>query len=273
MGKLHDLIRLVPPPAEPVAPGGDWQEAEAELGLTLPSEFKALAARYGAGRFDDISLLSPGELATAARDLLGMAGPFRDDWPEAVPFALWPEPGGVLEWARTGNGDSLCWVTEGEPDGWTTVAWNPRAGADRYSLSAVSFLFAYLEGRLDSPLLGPPPPEPWFEPHRDRSHVYVRLSDGDSPYEQRLRTLRDALSPTVDRGSYDDGEGNRQHHFKAIGRDWLLTYEECYGHQIRIAFPPEDGGDARAVILAAADAMGCRVRSATTIEGEPVWLG
>ncbi|MFD5244938.1 SMI1/KNR4 family protein [Amycolatopsis sp. NPDC058340] len=272
MGNLDDLIRLIPPPEDPVA-DGDWQAAEKALGLVLPGEFKALAARYGAGSFDDISLLGPDDLVETARDLLGAAGAFRDEFPEAVPFALWPEPGGVLEWARTGNGDSLCWLTGDEPGDWTTVVWNPRAGAERHALGAVAFLCAYFGGRLDVPLLGSPPSDPWFDPRRDRTHVYVRLSGGESSFERRLGILRDAVSPTAGRGGHDEGEGNRQYHFKAVARDWLLTYEDCYGHQIRVAFPPEDDGEARAVILAATKAMGCQVLTVTTIEGESVWLG
>ncbi len=271
MATLDDLVRLVTPPENPVGFGGDWQAVEVELGLVLPSDFKELAARYGQGDFDDISLLSPDDLLTSARDLLPMAGGFRAEFPEAVPFPLWPQPGGVLEWARTGNADSLCWLTGGEPDDWTTVVWNPRDSADRYELSAVAFLRAYFGGELEVPLLGSPPPVPWFDPRRDRSHVLVRLRGGELPYEQRLRILRDAVRPTVDRGAFDGGESGRQDHFKAVGRDWLLTYENAYGHQIRVAYPPEDDEEARTVILGAVDAMGCQVRSITTYEGEPTW--
>jgi len=48
-------------------------------------------------------------------------------------------------------------------------------------------------------------------------------------------------------------------HFKAVDRDWLLTYENAYGHQIRVAFPPEDEHEARRVVMRAARAMGCTV--------------
>jgi hypothetical protein len=34
--------------------------------------------------------------------------------------------------------------------------------------------------------------------------------------------------------------GSGRTHFKATDRDWLLTYENWYGHGIRVAFPPED---------------------------------
>lgn len=269
---LDDLVRLIPPPGDPVGLGGDWQLAEAELGLVLPSDFKALAARYGDGSFDDISLLSLEELVSSAQDLLGAAGEFREMVPEAVPFPLYPEPGGVLEWARSGNGDSLCWLTEGEPGAWPTAVWNPRDSAQRHDLGAVAFLCEYFGGRLEVPLLGPPPPVPWFDPHRDLSRVYVQLSDGELSYEQRLRILRDVLSPTAYRGAHDGGEGARQYHFKAIARDWLLTYEDCYGHQIRVAFPPEDDDEAHTVILDAVRAMGCQVRRIMTIDGKPAWL-
>ncbi|CCH31770.1 SMI1/KNR4 family protein [Actinosynnema sp. NPDC047251] len=278
MTTIDDLVSLVPPPASPVGAEGDWRAAQAALGLRLPSDFAALTARYGTGGFGDIGLLSPfptdqgpGGLVARGLGLIEVFGEHREEWPEDVPHPLHPEPGGLLEWALTGNGDALCWLTEGEPDDWPTVVWNPRSGAARYEVGAVGLLHGYLSGRLDVPLLGAPPAVPWFDAHRELSHVHVRLSEGEGSHGDRLRILRDALHPTADRGGFDDGEGNRQDHFKAVDRDWRLTYENCYGHQVRVAFPPGDEVGARAVILAAVREMGCDVLSARTIEGEPVW--
>jgi hypothetical protein len=76
---------------------------------------------------------------------------------------------------------------------------------------------------------------------------------------------------TADRGSFDGGHHGRQDHFQVVDRDWRVTYETAYGHQIRVAFPPDDEDDARAVIVDAVLAMGCRVLSARTVRGEPVW--
>ena len=50
-----------------------------------------------------------------------------------------------------------------------------------------------------------------------------------------------------------------------------MTYETAYGHQIHVAFPPEDDDRARAEILRAAELMGCEVPSAVRIDGTPVW--
>jgi hypothetical protein len=122
----------------------------------------------------------------------------------------------------------------GDPDQWPVVVWNIREGADRYDLGAAEFLLTYLSGQREVNLLGPAPAVPWFDPFRDRDQAYVRLSEVDLPYVERLRILRETLAPTVDRRSWDDGNC-RQDKFKATGRDWLVMYENAYGHQIRAA--------------------------------------
>ncbi len=98
------------------------------------------------------------------------------------------------------------------------------------------------------------------------------LSEGHLPYPDRLRVLRSVLAPTADRGTFDNDRGGRQDHFKAVNRDWLLTYETAYGHQIRVAFAPEDADTVRVVIGEAARAMGCQIVSAQTIAGDLIWV-
>ncbi len=183
----------------------------------------------------------------------------RGEWPEDFPYPLYPEPHGLLEWANTGDGDGLYWLTLGEPDSWPVVVWNIREGARRYDTGAVELLLGYLSGQREVQLLRPPPSDPWFDPLRERVQVSLALADGDLPYPDRLRVLRDVLAPTADRGGWDGGNGLRQDDFRAVDRDWLLTYENAYGHQIRVAFPPEDEHEARCVVTRAARAMGCTV--------------
>ena len=143
--------------------------------------------------------------------------------------------------------------------------------ACRYDVGAVEFLHSYLSGqRSVERRSGAPPPVPWFDAHRERSHVYVRLSEGTLPYLERLRILREVLAPTADRGGYHEDDA-RQDHFKAVERDWLLTYETAYGHQIRVAFPPADEERAGALTSEAVRAMGCHVVAAQTSRGEPMW--
>ncbi|MEU7453077.1 SMI1/KNR4 family protein [Streptosporangium roseum] len=284
MTTIDELVRLVPPPTEPVDARGDWSEVEAALGLELPADFKTLVERYGRGQFVDlITPLTPfgahDLLIQRAQQLLGRERSFREKYPDECPYPFYPEPGGLLEWAGTDNGDSLCWLTEGEPDSWRVVVWNPRSVAyDAHDIGAVEFLHGWLSGRITTPILpGEVEASPWFEPFLEREHVYIRLSESESPYHERLRILRDALAPTADRGSYSDEDDHgdeddaRQDHFAATDLGWLLTYETVYGHQIRVAFPPGDGERARVALFDAARRMGCQVLSTTTRLGEPVW--
>ncbi|WBB65540.1 SMI1/KNR4 family protein [Micromonospora sp. WMMD812] len=280
MATIEDLARLVPPPPAPVHASGDWAAAEASLGVTLPADYRELVGTYGLGQFGDITLLTPFAAATSRyADLVWQAGELLDrhrevrrEFPEAFPYALHPEPGGLLQWAGTGNGVLLCWLTEGVPDTWPVVVFEFGGRCDRYDTGAVDLLYGHLSAHQPTPGLGETHAIPWFDAARERDHVYVRLSDSDRPYDERLHILRTALAPTADRGNFT-GDHGRQDHFKAIDRDWLLTYETAYGHQIRVEFPPDDAATARAVITAAAHEMGCTIRATTTHNGAPTWIG
>lgn len=275
---MEDLVRLVPPPVVPIDANGDWREVEAALGLGLPADFKTLTERYGRGQFVDfLTPLTPFGthelLVQQARQLLDGERSFRESDPDRCPYPFYPEPGGLLPWAGTDNGDRLCWSTDGEPDGWTVVVWNPRSWTyDAHDMGAVAFLHGWLSGRVTTSVFDDADETaPWFEPFRERRHVCIGLSEGESPYQERLRILRDALAPTADRGFYDDGDGERQDHFAATELGWRLTYETVYGHQIRVAFPPADEERVRDTLFDAARRMGCQVMSTTTHLGEPVW--
>jgi SMI1-KNR4 cell-wall len=265
MATIDDLVRLVPPPEAPVDATGDWEQVETDLGLELPSDFKTLIQRYGRGQFESfITPLMPfgkhAMLIDEARRLQEDDQSFRDEHPEISPYAFYPDPGGLLPWAGTDNGDRLCWLTEGRPDTWTTVTWNPRAwDYDAHAVGATAFLHGWLTGRISDTVLGDcNDAQPWFDPYRELSHVYLKLSEGELPYSERLRILREALAPTADRCGYQHAN-SRQDHFVATALGWRLTYENAYGHQIRVSFPPEDEDRARRTMLDAAARMGCRV--------------
>ncbi|KOV34081.1 hypothetical protein ADK60_11850 [Streptomyces sp. XY431] len=278
MTTIDDLLALVPPPTNPIDASGDWAQVENALSLELPSDFKSLIGSYGLGQFVDfITPLTPfgsrNRLLQSAQQLLETERPFREANPDECPYPYFPEAGGLLEWAGTDNGDRLCWVTGGHPDTWTVVVWNPRGCYyDAHETGAAGFLHGWLSGRLNTTVFAANEhvTAPWFEPFRELKHVYIKLTDGRRTYPERLRVLREALSPTADRGGYGDEDG-RQDHFDATELGWRLTYETAYGHRIRIAFPPADEDQVRSTLLAAIHSMGCDVLSTTTHRGEPVW--
>jgi len=109
---IEELVRLVSPPAVPVDADGDWSAVEAGLGLALPADYRALVGRYGLGRFGDIDLWTPFDthtdgafdLVEHAHGLVDFHAALREVAPEEFPHPLYPEPGGLLEWASTPTG-------------------------------------------------------------------------------------------------------------------------------------------------------------------------
>ena len=123
---LAKLVALVPPPAS-VPPPADWAAAEAELGVALPPDFKALVDRYGNGRFDaEIRLVPPPRLVQWMREDLQILREtqdlFRDERTGEPAHRVWPEPGGLLAWSGTGYSLALHWRTgEEPPERWPVV--------------------------------------------------------------------------------------------------------------------------------------------------------
>jgi hypothetical protein len=261
---MDELVRLVPPPEYPAAGDGEWRRVWSSLGLHLPRDYQDLVRRYGLGSFDDVLLWSPftahvwGNLVVRAIGLIEGHEPLRHDCPEDFPYPLYPEPGGLLEWASTGDGDRLCWLTTGEPDCWPVVEWNIREGAQRHDIGAAEFLYGYLSGGRKAALLRPPPPVPWFDPYRQRVAITIALTGGSLPAADRYRRLRSSFGPTVDRAVWDGADGDRQDAFKAVERDWLVTYSQGSWHGVVVQCPSADADQAHAVIHTAAAAMGCR---------------
>ncbi|ROQ68659.1 SUKH superfamily protein [Streptomyces sp. 840.1] len=156
MTAFDDLTRLVPPPSQPRWGTGDWDGVEAALALELPSEFKRLAETYGAYHFSEfLTPLAPfgrrDLLVGPAKRLLDQERGFRKRNPEKCPYPFYPEPGGLLPWAGTDNGDRVCWLTDGKPDEWTVVCWNPRGWYyDAHPVGAVEFLVGWLSGDIST---------------------------------------------------------------------------------------------------------------------------
>lgn len=172
-GDLDALRRLMPPPAEPLDPGepDGWPSIELQLGLRLPSDYKAFIAAYGSGKiaiflnvynpFSDnhhIRLVEAAALdATAYREIR--------TW-EHIPYPIHPEPGGLLAWGTTDDGDFLSWVTDpaSDPDAWPIAVSEVRGpGWYRHPGPLVRFLHDWLSGAAAIPFLDAPDDPSTFE--------------------------------------------------------------------------------------------------------------
>ena len=123
---IEELLRVVAPPEHPLETGiaAQWEEVERLLGTRLPRDLYDFATHYGSGIFVcplGLWILNP--FAPWYQDQLqGCSEPLRAyrGLPAryGTPYGVFPDRPGWLLWGKTSNGDSLCWVTEGEPEAW-----------------------------------------------------------------------------------------------------------------------------------------------------------
>jgi hypothetical protein len=74
--------------------------------------------------------------------------------PERVPYAIYPESGGILPWGNDENGHDYYWLTRGSPEEWIVIADDVRGvGFSEYSCSMTGYLLGVLSNRI-TPLAG-----------------------------------------------------------------------------------------------------------------------
>lgn len=139
----------------------EWLVITSKLGLTLPAGYRRLVARFGRGPFANfLHVLSPFtsneflNLERALQSYLGALRAIRLQDPDSLPFPVRPEPGGLLPWAITDNGDVLCWLTKGTPESWATVIVALRGPRHEIlEMSAERIVRAFVSATLPSAIL------------------------------------------------------------------------------------------------------------------------
>jgi hypothetical protein len=126
--RMSDLAKILPPPAE--APQFneellDWNQNK--LSTLLPDDFIEFGRVYGSGTIETAyswEVCSPFRVTFPmfVMDFARICHLYKDAAePEGVPFGIFPEVGGVLPFAKTPDGDTVGWITAGEPNSWKVV--------------------------------------------------------------------------------------------------------------------------------------------------------
>ncbi|WP_165985309.1 hypothetical protein [Streptomyces sp. YIM 98790] len=154
-GRGMAALRVLVPPPDRAEPGNlGWEWLAGELGTRLPREYAELMRVYGAGVWAEWLRFRPpldgGEagLVALARAEARACRELRAEFPEEYPLPVWPEPGGLLPFADSVDGDVLGWLTGGEPDTWPLVI-RPRhtgRGAVLRGTSLVGMVLSWLRG-------------------------------------------------------------------------------------------------------------------------------
>lgn len=185
MEVFERLLELMPQPRSPVESGSpvSWAAAEAALGTSLPSDYRLFIEAYGSGSIDQfVTVLNANsstpdlQLDKYGEKMLTVTRQLRAGGVVEIPFPIYPEPGGILPWGATANGDWGYWVTDPQdsPDAWTIVVSVDR-GPDwfRHSGPLVRFLVEILDGSTVVPFF--PDDFPSAQP------AFVPLSGHESP--------------------------------------------------------------------------------------------
>lgn len=160
---LEALCNVISPPETPYDTGETeaWQEIEEKIGCALPSDYKAYIHRFGTGcigkfvwvfnPFTDNANLNLLHQITVQLDVLHT---LEEQFDVACPYPLYPQPGGLLPWGITDNGDVLFWRTIGNPDQWIIVIHEPRGPEyEEHPGGVVDFLTDLVLGNSDSTII------------------------------------------------------------------------------------------------------------------------
>jgi hypothetical protein len=157
---IDDVVALVPPPANPNQIGtlDEWRAVERELGLAFPTDYQEFVLTYGTGMFaTEYAVFNPfagTKYLQRVRYLCEIEADFRRKFPNRVPYAVYPEPGGVFLWGNDQNGNYYGWLTAGPPDRWPVVTNEVRGhGYREHGCSMTDYLAGVLRGQID-PLIG-----------------------------------------------------------------------------------------------------------------------
>jgi hypothetical protein len=157
---IRKIKELVPPPIRPFELGSleQWQTVEQKLGLSLPSDYRDFVLTYGTRSFarfytiyNPFSSSEWANLHICIERLCKIAREFKRDWPETVPYQIYPDRPGLLPWGGDDNGNYYYWVTDGPPDTWQVVSDEVRGeGFREYGRSMTDFLSEVLTGKIQA---------------------------------------------------------------------------------------------------------------------------
>jgi hypothetical protein len=124
---IEALMAVIPPPVEPsCAFLGPWEPIEAELGTALPPDYKDLVRVYGSGYYMEFFGIKvprcPNPNSRLETQVPILCATFFDR--DELVYPLWPDPGGLVPFGCTDNGDILFWLPRGAPEDWGVAVWD-----------------------------------------------------------------------------------------------------------------------------------------------------
>ena len=128
---IDTLMKVITPPREPAGVFlGPWEPIEAELGIPIPPDYKDLVRVYGSGyymEFFGIHVPRSANLNLRLETQVAAICATFSDRDELI-YPLWPDPGGLVPFGGTDNGDFLFWLPRRALADWSIVVWDRGLG-------------------------------------------------------------------------------------------------------------------------------------------------
>ena len=175
---IDELLQVLPPPDRPTETGlaASWGLVTAKFGSPLPTDYMQFIDRFGSGTlnsfltpFNPFSRDSSTNLFEQTFVQLAALRELRAEFPEYNPYPLFFEPGGLLPWGISIDGDVFCWLTSGASGAWQIVVVPRHGEVERFQMSMTQFLARAITGTVKSAAL----PSPFlhsgsatYEPHQ-----------------------------------------------------------------------------------------------------------
>ncbi len=266
---IADLLTLVPP-SRHFVPLEGLADAEKELGTSLPADYRAIVEIYGAGAFVDfLRVAGPQWIVGEGMKVLDSERSSRAQFPSQMPFAIWPEPGGLLAFGTTDNGNRLFFETMGKPDTWRVIVWASRDEQHDVFPSLRGFLVGWLSWKAKLTTFpdthdifpwhddGDAKPAAWFQPALRYART-ERAFDAPGAYAMHLAALKKALGECRSIGGQSREEKQQDHLYS--DRDWRVTLTESSGSSmLLIEHPSDEATWAEAEAHRLTSAMGGRI--------------
>ncbi len=156
---IDELYDALPRPQSPFETGSEeaWLRAAGQLGSRPPIDYVYFINSYGTGRINKfLWVFNPFagnrslNLVAQMPLILGSIRESRAECPEDYPYPLYFEPGGILPWGVSDDGDYYFWLTGGSPDQWTVVTVPRHAEVEWFNLPMSLFIARALKGQLKS---------------------------------------------------------------------------------------------------------------------------
>jgi hypothetical protein len=157
---IEPLKKIVKPPLHPSEVGSlhQWQDIERQLDLVLPSDYRDFVFTYGSGLFAQFyrvyNPFAASEYTALCPSIQRVCAAEREtkhNWPDRVPYPIYPDRPGLLPWGNDENGNDYYWLTKGAPDTWLVLSDEVRGEGFRdYGCTMTEFLAGVLLGKFEA---------------------------------------------------------------------------------------------------------------------------